>query len=158
MHVDIDIMLARHREDAVDLASRIGVGVGRGTDDASAFSQRFGEERLGTRIVGQAFLWKGADLDFDRKGIVLRQAENGVEAAKADARIDFDMDPHQHRAMADAVLEHPYAARVAILLGEALLRLRRLGNRLGERSLDDAAAIDDAGLVEMDAGLAPTRR
>ena len=33
MHVDVDVEFARHLEDAIDLATRIGVRVGRGAHD-----------------------------------------------------------------------------------------------------------------------------
>jgi hypothetical protein len=51
VHVDIDVKLTRHREDAVDLAMGVGVSVGRGAHHAAARLEGFDHQRVGPGII-----------------------------------------------------------------------------------------------------------
>ena len=99
MHVDFDVELARDREDAVDLAARVGVEIGHGADRSRAAAQALDQQFLGAGIVGEPFLRKHAELEIDRPGIVARELADRFETDHADAGIEFDMGAHAHRAM-----------------------------------------------------------
>ena len=66
MHVDVDIELARHLEDAADLRRPVGVVVRRRADDGRAVLQRRDHQLVGAGIVGQSLLRHDADLEVDR--------------------------------------------------------------------------------------------
>ena len=153
MHVDVDVVGDGDLEDAVDLAARVAVDVGRGTQHAGAAAQALEQQRLGAGVVQQALLREDADLDVDRPGVVARERRDAVEAAHADDRIDLDMGAHAHGAVADAALERAPATRIDVGLGEAVLGPRGFAHGLGDRALGGLAAVEDAGLVEMDVGL-----
>ena len=70
MKVDVAIEFLRDREDARDMAVRIGVGIGTPADQVRALLARFDQEFFGARIVEQSFLRKHADFEIDRPSIV----------------------------------------------------------------------------------------
>src|SRR4029077_3268886 len=156
MHVDVDVELARQGEDAVDLALRIAVAIGRGAEHLDPLLQRLHQPLLGAGIVEQSLLRKDADLDIDRPGIVARQLPDAVEPGEADRRIDLDMRPDMRGAVQDGALERAAGARIDVLDGEALLGGGDVADRLLERAFLCAAAIEDAGLVEMEMRLDET--
>ena len=153
MHVDVDVVFARQLEDAVDLARRIGVDIGRAADHAAAAIERFDHQLVGAGIVEQPFLRKDADLKVDRPGIFLDQRQHALEAAQADAGIDFQMRAHMGRALQDRLLQRARRAGVDVLGREAGLGLGGFGDRFVKIALVRFDAIEDAGFVEMNVGL-----
>ncbi len=153
MHVDLGVELARNREDAVDLCLRIGVEIRRSTNGPRAAAQAFDQEFLGAGIVGEAFLRKYAELDIDRPGIVTRDLADGLEAGHADAGIKLDMGAHAHRAMRDAALQRLLRPCIDVLGGEIALGGGGHTDGFGDGAFLDAAAVENAGLVEMDVRL-----
>jgi hypothetical protein len=149
VHVDGHVEVARDGEHAVDLAVRVAIDVRRRTRDARTALERCDHQLLGARIVGETFLGKYADVDVDCKGVLVHERCHAVEAAQADARIDFDVRAHVRRALQDRALERARAARVHVLRGERGLRPRDLANGFGQRPLARAHALQDARLVEV---------
>ena len=78
------------------------------------------------------------------------------EADRADARIEFDVGPHPHRAMSDAAFQGALAAPINVLDREVAFGGRGFTDGFGDRALFDAAAVEDAGLVEMNMRLDQT--
>ncbi len=150
MHVDLGIEVARDGKDAVDLRARVGVEIGRSPDRPRAAAQAFDQQFLGAGIVGEALLRKHAEFDIDRPGIVPRQLADGVEADHADPGIELDMGAHAHRAVRAAALQRPPRPRIDIFDGEIALDGRGFPDGFRDGALLDAAAVEDAGLVEMD--------
>ena len=111
MHVDVDVELARHLEDAVDLAVRIAVGIGRGADHAAAAVERLDHQLVGAGIVEQPLLRKDADLEIDRPGVFLDQRQHAFEPAQPDAGIDLEMRAHVRRAVAGSPFSSVRLAR-----------------------------------------------
>ena len=153
MHVDVDVIGAREGEHAVDLAVRIAVGIGRRADHPRAPLQRLHHEVVGARIVEQPFLREDADLDVDRPAIVVDQWQNAVEAAQADSGIDLQMGAQVGCALPDAHVEHAACPAGHVLFGEGALDRGDPLDRLCEIAALHFAAVEDAGLVEMDMGL-----
>jgi hypothetical protein len=60
------------------------------------------------------------------------------------------MGAHAHRAIHDTSFYGPLAPRVNVLDREIALGCRGFANGFGDRTLFDAATVEDAGLVEMD--------
>ena len=158
MHVDVDVVVARQLEDAVDLAGRIAVGIGRAADHAAAAVERRDNELVGARIVEETLLREHADLEIDRPGILLHQRQHAFEPAQPDAGIDFKMRAHVGRALQDRLLERAHGAGMNVLRGERRLGLGRLRDRLFEVAALGPAAVEDARFVEMDVGLDETGR
>src|SRR5947209_7942955 len=105
MHVDIDIVVARDRKNAVDLAARIGIDVGDGADRIRAAPQPLDQELFGAGIIGEALLRKDADFEIDSPGIVAREFLDRIETDHLYAGIELDMRAHAHRAVLDAALK-----------------------------------------------------
>src|SRR3954452_7949582 len=89
MQIDIDAELLRKVENLFEMRVRVGVHVGTAADRFAAVAQRRDQQFLGTGIVGQALLWKHADREIERPGIITLQRLDRLEAAQADARIDL---------------------------------------------------------------------
>jgi hypothetical protein len=140
-------------QNAVDLLARIGVEIGHGTDGADAAAQTFDQKLLRAGIVGQPFLGKDAELDIQSPRIVARQLLDGLEPDHADAGIKLHMRAHARRPVRNAALQGLLAARINVLDREISLGARGLPDRLGDGTLLDPAAVQDAGLVEMDVRL-----
>ncbi len=158
MHVDIDSELMRHLEHSIDLAGRVGVGVGRRPDHSTAALQAFDHELVGTRIVEQPLLRKDADFKVDGPGIVLDERQHALEAAQPDDRIDLQMGAHVGGALEDRLLQRARGTRMDILGCESLFRLGNLRDRFFEIAAVGGTAVKDAGLVEMDMRLDKARR
>ena len=156
MHVDLGVEIARDRKDAIDLRTRIGVEIRRGADGPRAAAQAFDQEFLGAGIVSEAFLRKHAELHVHRPGVVARQPADCLEAGHADAGIEFDMGAHAHRAVRNAALKRVLCSRVNVFGGEVALGSRGDPHRFRDGALLDMAAVEDAGLVEMDVRLDQT--
>ena len=150
MKIDIAVELPRYREDTRDLAVRIAVGVGTAADEVGVLLARRDEKLLGAWIVEQAFLRKNADFDIDRPGVVLLEPPDGVEPFEPYARVDLDMGAHAHGALQDGPLQRAAGALINVVFAERALGRSHFGNRLGKRSLPRLAAVEDAGLVEVD--------
>src|SRR5579883_3048742 len=121
MHVDIDVVFARDREDPVDLPARIAVDIGNGAECAGTSTQSLDQQLLRTGIVEETLLRKGANLDVDRPCIISGELQDGVETTETDARIDLDVSPHQHRAIENAFFQRALCSCVDILFGEGAL-------------------------------------
>ena len=89
------------REDARDMAVRIGVGIWTPADQVRTLLARFDQEFFGARIVEQSFLRKHADFEIDRPSIVVLQSVDRAKAPKSDARVDLDMRAHAHGPLQD---------------------------------------------------------
>src|SRR5205814_374106 len=68
----------------------------------------------------------------------------------ADARIHLHMRAHARRAVLDAALQRLARSRVYVLDGEGALGSSDAFDRIGRAPGLRRAAVDDAGLVEMD--------
>ena len=158
MKVDVEIEAARDGEDARNLRRRIGVGVGAAADDVGALLAGLDQQFLGAGIVGQALLREHADLEVERPGVIALEGAYGVEAVEADARVDLDMGAHARRALDDGFLQGALRARVDVGLGEGALGRGHRFDRFLERPALAIAAVENAGLVEMDVGLDEARR
>ena len=156
MKVDIAVELPRDREDARDLTVRIAVGIGAAADQICALFARRDQQLLGAGIIEQTFLRKHADFDVDRPGVVAPEPPHGLKSVEADARIDLDMRAHARGALQDRFFQRAAGAQIDVVLAEGALGRRHLGNRLRKRSVLRFAAIEDAGLVEMDMRLDKT--
>ena len=136
-----------------EMRVRVGVHIGTAADRLAAVAQRRDQKFLGAGIVGQAFLRKHAERQIDRPGIVALQRLDRLEAAQADARIDFDMGAHPRGAVHDGALDHLCAARIDVLDREIALHRRDRANGLADAAMVVPAAAEQAGLVEMDMGV-----
>jgi hypothetical protein len=58
VHIDVDIELPRHLEDAIDLPMRIGIRVGRGTNHSAAALESIDHQFVRTRVVEEPLLGK----------------------------------------------------------------------------------------------------
>ena len=158
MQVDVDVVLARQFEDAVDLAGRTAVDIRRAADGAAAAIERLDHQLVGAGIVEQTFLREHADLQVDRPGIFLDERHHAFEPAQADAGIDFEMRAHMGGALQDRLFERAPRAGMDILRRETALGLGGLGDRFVEIALVRFDAVKDAGFVEMDMGFDEARR
>ena len=111
------------------------------------------QQLLGAGIVGQAFLREHADLEVERPGVIALERAYGVKAVEPDARIDLDMGAHARRALDDGFLQRALRARMDVGLGEGALGRGHRFDRFLERPALAIAALENAGLVEMDVGL-----
>src|ERR1044072_3674574 len=157
MKIDIEIEAARNIEGACDLPVRIAVGIGTAADQVGTGFARRDEQLFGAGIVEQALLREDADLQIDRPRIVALEATDGLETRQPDARVDLDMRAHARRALYDRLFERAAPARVNIALGEAALGGGDLRDRLLQRAVFRLAAVENAGLVEMDVGFDEAR-
>ena len=119
--IQIDVVPHGHREQDVDLRQRVAVGIGAAAQKVGPLRQRLFQKRLGAGIVGQAFLGKGADLQVQRKCIVVLQGQHCLQAAQSGARVDLDMGAHVHGALPDRGLDHLCAAAANIVDGKVAL-------------------------------------
>ena len=149
MQVDVDIVFTRELEDAIDLAGRIAVGVRRAADRTAAAIERFDHQFLGAGIVEKPLLRKYADLQIDRPGVLLDKRQDAFEPAQTDAGIDFEVGAHVGGAVEDRLFQRAHRAAVDILGRECRLGLGSFRDRLLEITALGLAAIEDAGLVEM---------
>ena len=78
---------------------------------------------------------------------------NPVEAPEPDHGVDLQMGPHVGGALQDALLQRLHRALAHVVGLEVPLGLRHLGDGLLQRSLDGLAAVEQAGLVQVDVGL-----
>ena len=157
VHVDVDVELPRHLEDAVDLAVGVAVRIRRRADHRAALSERLDHELVGARVVEQPFLRKDADLDVDGPLVLLDQGQHAFEAPQADDRVDLQLGAHVGGAVQDAFLERLLPALVDVLRRERLLDPGDLADGLLQIAALRSAAIEDAGLVQMDMGLDEAR-
>ena len=158
VHIDVDVEFARHFENAIDLAVRVGVRIGRCADHLAASFQGRDHQLIGAWVIEQSLLRKDADLHIDRPGILLDQRPHALEPSEADAGIDLELRAHMCRAVEDAALERPLAALVDVLRREGRLRLGHFLDGFFEVSFVGAAAIENVRLVEMDVRLDETGR
>src|SRR5262249_6009161 len=77
------------------------------------------------------------------------QRQHALEAAQPDAGVDLEMGTHMGGAVENAALERALGARVDILRRERRLQPRDLADGGVEIAVVGVAAIEDAGLVEM---------
>ena len=149
MKVDVAVEPPRNREDTCDLPVRIAVGVGTAADEVGALFARRDEKLLAARIVEQSFLRKNADFDVDRPGVFLLQPPDGAEPFEPYARVDLDMRAHAHGALQDRPFQRAAGPLINVVFAEGALGRGHLGNRFRKRSLLRLAAVEDAGLVEV---------
>jgi hypothetical protein len=154
VQVDVDVVFPRQLEHAVDVSRMIGVVVGRAADRGRAHLNCLDQRLVGLRHVGETLLGEGADFEIDRPGVFLLQHLQRFDALGADRQIDLGVGADARGALLDAVLQRDLGAIVDVSTLKA--RLHRLyaphvvgiaAARLGR------AAIDDAGLVEVDVRL-----
>ena len=122
MHVDVDVELARKREDALDLSSRIAVIAGRAADDFCAALEPFDEQLLRSWVVRQTLLRKHADSMSMAQ--VIGDQRDGLKAAHADAGIHFHLGAHPGGAMQDALDQRALGAHAHVLDRHAFLQRR----------------------------------
>ena len=115
MHVDVDVELAGHLEDPVDLAVRITVRIGGGADNLAATLERIHHQFVRPRIVEHALLGEYADLDVDRPTIFVDQAQDAFEPTQADAGVDLELRAHVGGPVDDAFLERLGSALAHVL-------------------------------------------
>ena len=132
MHVDVDVELAGHLEDAINLPRRITIGVRRAAYHAAAAFERLHHQLVRARIVEQALLREDADIKVDRPGIFLDQWHHTFEAAQPDAGIHFQVRAHMRRALKDRLFQRALRARIYIFRRERQLGLGSLRDRLLE--------------------------
>ena len=153
VQVDVDVELACHLEEPVDLPRRVAVGVGRATDYVATPLQTLDHELVGARVVEQALLGKDADLEVDGPLVLVDQGLDAVEAPEPDHRVHLQVGPHVGGPLKDALLQRPDGALAHVFGLEILLCLRHLPDGLLQRSLHGLAAVEQARLVEMNVGL-----
>src|SRR3954464_14902863 len=153
MKVDVEIEAAPDGEDGRSLRRRIGVGVGAAADDVGPLLAGLDQQFLGAGIVGQAFLREYADLEVERPGVIALEGAYGVKALESYARVGLDMGAHARRTLDDGFLQGALRARVDVGLGEGALGRGHRFDRFLERPALAIAALENAGLVEMDVGL-----
>ena len=105
MHVDVDIIFSREFEYAMDLAGVIGIEIGCRADHARAALQRLHQQRIGARIVGQAFLRKHADFQIDGPCVIALQSRYRLERTQFDSAVELDMRAHPRGAEFNAALQ-----------------------------------------------------
>src|SRR4029077_11877356 len=158
MKINVETEAPRYIENGGDLRWRRVVGMGTTADQIGAGFACRDEQFVRTGVVQQHFLRKHTDLQIDRPGILALEAANCVEAAQADAWIDFDMRAHARRPVDDRFLQRAACPRVDIILGEGALCGGDLRDRLLQRSLVRMTAVQNAGLVEMNVRFDEARR
>src|SRR5437868_6713025 len=90
MQVQVDVELLGEVEDACEMRLRVGVRIGTAADRIAAVAQRLDQQIFAAGIVGQAFLREDAERQVNRPGVVALERLDRLEAAQADARINFD--------------------------------------------------------------------
>ena len=153
MHVDVHVPLAGDLEHPVDLPAGIDVAVRHGADDAGAAAQALDQQGVGAGVVEQALLREHANFQVHRPGIVVGKLLHPLQPAQADAGIDLDVGADARGAPADAALQGAPAAVVDVLWREVPLGGGGQAHGLGDRSLRGRAAVQDAGLVQVQVGL-----
>ena len=76
VHIDVDVELPRHLEDAIDLPLRIGICVGRGTHHGAAALEGLDHQFVRAWVVEQAFLGENADLKIDCPGVIPNERQH----------------------------------------------------------------------------------
>ncbi len=150
VHVDFGVEIARDGKNPIDLAARIGVEIRHGADRPRAAAQALDQQFFGAGIVGEPLLRENAQFDVDRPGVIARELVDRFEPDHSNSRIKLDMGTHAHRALRDAAFQGPPAPRIDVFDGEAALGGRGFPDGFGDGAFLDAAAVEDAGLVEMD--------
>src|SRR5947209_18613044 len=135
MHVDVGVVVARDREDAVDLPAWIGIDIGSRADRLGAAPQARDQQLFRTRIVGEPLLRKDTDFDVDPPGIVARKLLDRIEADQLYSGIELDMRAHAHRAVHDAALQRLLRTRIDVLDRESAFRRSGLAHRFGDGTL-----------------------
>src|SRR6516165_9527254 len=72
-----------------------------------------------------------------------------MKSLKAYSRIDLDMGAHAQGTLQDRLLQGARGAPIDVVLAERAFGGGDLGDRLRKRSLPGLAAVENAGLVEM---------
>ena len=155
--VDVGVVLAREFEYTVDLRGAVGVVARRAAEHAGAALEALDQQFVRARVVGEAFLREHAHLDIDRPLVVAGERLDGLEAAHADARVDFDLCAHARGAVQDAFLQRAFGALVGVLVGHGVLDRRHALDRGVGCARLRGAPIDDPGLVDVDVGLHEAR-
>src|SRR5262249_59603539 len=104
MDVDVDVELASELENAPDLTCLIGIVARSATDHGGAAFQAFDQQLIGSRIIGEPFLRKDANLDVDCPLVIGNQRLHPFEAAHANGGIDFDLRAHAGGTVLDAIV------------------------------------------------------
>ena len=130
----------------------VRIVIRRRADDPRAPLQRLHQQFVGALVVGQAFLREHAQFDVDRPGVVAAQFLQRIEAAHLHAGVQFDMGPHPRRAVLDAVFQGGAGALVNVFLGKGVLDGGDARDGVGVAAVLGRAAVDDAGLVQVDVG------
>ena len=134
-------------------AAGSAVGVGAAADDVGTLLAGLDQQFLGAGIVGQAFLREYANFEVERPGVIALEGAYGVKALEPHARVGLDMGAHAGRALDDGFLQGALRARMNVGLGEGALGRGHRFDRFLERPALAIAALENAGLVEMDVGL-----
>src|SRR5262249_4242314 len=135
-------------EDGIDMGVRVGVVVGTAADEIGAPREGTAEERFRARRLENSLLSEGAELEVERRRVLLLEGQERLEPLELDDGIHLDVATHDRGAVQDGEIEHPSRARADVLDGEAALRESGDPDRLGERSLHARRAIDEERLVQ----------
>ena len=100
--------------------------------------------------LSKPFLRKNTDFDVDRPGVVLLEPPDGAKSFEPYSRVDLDMRAHAHGALQDRPFQRAAGALINVIFAEGALGRGHLGNRFRKRPLLRFAAVEDAGLVEVD--------
>src|ERR1044072_1535781 len=144
MKIDVQIEAPRDLEKATNVPVWIRVGVGAAAEQVGALLARRDKKLLRAGIVEQAFLREYTDFEIDGPCVIALEPAHRVEAFQADARIDFDVRAHAHRALHDRFLQSAPPALINIILREGTLGGRNLRDRFLQRSVSQFAAIENA--------------
>ena len=152
MEVDAQIKAAGNGEDARDMLEGLGVRVGAAADQVGARLAGSDQQLFGARVVEETLLRENADLQVDRPRITARQFAHGMKALRPTRG---STSTWVRMCIVPAAMAHSKVRPRAledVLLAKGALDARSFRNRFLEAAFDDAAAVDDAGLVEMNMG------
>jgi hypothetical protein len=132
VHVDVDVKSPRHLEDAVNLPTGVGVGVGRRTHHTCAALQGFYHEIVSPGIIQKTLLGKDTDLDVHGPLVRLNEGQDTLQAPQPDTRVDFEVGAHEGGTVQDAFFQSAHGAGADVGGGELLLDGCHLCNRFVE--------------------------
>ena len=108
VHVEVgnDAELRREPEHDVDLGARVAVVVRAAADEVGALAQRAREQGLRAGHLQDALLGEGAELQIDRRAVLVPKRHERLERLELDDGIDLDVAAHRRRAVAHRHVQH----------------------------------------------------
>ena len=122
------------REHDADVLEAVAVVVRATADQVGAHGEGPAQEALGAGRLDDAFLREGADLQIQRRCVLVAQRQDGLHPGQPHDGIHLDVRAHRRRPGPHGEVEHAAGPRPDIVHGERLLGLGAQLQRLRQRA------------------------